>query len=67
MLFYLCHHQAYTKSKHLCFEGRVKPTHSSGYELHLGFIAMGWAQPFSRHHNKTPYNHLQEFEEGVHA
>jgi len=24
---------------------------------------MGWAQPFSRHHNKGPYNHLQEFEE----
>ena len=35
---------------------------SSGYELHPGIIAMVRAQPFSRHDNENPCNHLHEFE-----
>jgi hypothetical protein len=40
-----------------------KPTVASGFELHPGYIALVWEQPFSGAKDEDPYNHLQEFEE----
>jgi len=39
-----------------------KLNHSSGSELHSGFIAIVRAHPFSENDNKDPCNHLREFE-----
>jgi hypothetical protein len=40
-----------------------KPNRSSSYELHPSLKAMVRAQPFSRHENENPCNHLLDFEE----
>jgi hypothetical protein len=40
-----------------------KPNHPSGYELHLGLIAMVRALPFSVHDDENPCQHLLNFEE----
>jgi hypothetical protein len=40
-----------------------KPTTTSGFELHLGYIALVREQPFSGAENEDPHNHPREFEE----
>ena len=40
-----------------------KPIIASGYELHLGIIAMVWEQTFSSLDYEYPYYHLREFEQ----
>jgi hypothetical protein len=39
-----------------------KPTTASSFELHPGYIALVWDQPFSEAEDEDPHDHLREFE-----
>jgi hypothetical protein len=39
------------------------PIHTSGYELHLGFIAMAREQSFAGTEEENQHTHLREFEQ----
>ena len=39
------------------------PITTSGYQLHLGLVAMVWDQSFTGLESESPYSHLGEFEQ----